>query len=142
MKSFLKYTISVTVLLVYFVASTGFGLHVCSHEGTSELLILTTKTSCEEIHQGCPCGSNHCEKATHDHNCCKTEMHHLDLDYDITEVQSAPQLFFTENGLNAQICFTSTFSDALKGFKYTEIRHGPDEPPTSQYLPLISQWRL
>ena len=142
MKSFLKYTISVTVLLVYFVASTGFGLHVCSHEGTSELLILTSKTTCEDIHEGCPCSSDHCEKVSHDHNCCKTEMHHLDLDYDITEVQSTPQVFFTGIGITAQICFTSNFTDALKGFKNTEIRHGPNEPPISQYLPLISQWRL
>ncbi len=142
MKSFLKYTLTIAILLVYFVSSTGFGLHVCSSEGTSELLILTSKTSCEDIHEGCPCGSDHCKKSTHDNNCCKTEIHHLDLDYNLVESLGTPPVYYTEAGITAPFCFTTSLTEALKGFRYTDIRHGPDEPYSSQYLPIISQWRL
>ena len=143
MAGFLRYILSILLISVYSLTSTGFGIHKCSLDGSAEVLIVGSDRSCEEIHDHCQCNSEGCSSQKHDGECCKTELHHLDLDYDIvksgTEISPLP----SESIDYLQISWlSSSFSNSGFGYKYKEVRHGPDIPLTPDYLSLISQWRL
>ncbi|PKP00047.1 MAG: hypothetical protein CVU13_00600 [Bacteroidetes bacterium HGW-Bacteroidetes-8] len=142
MVNLVKYSLTVLLLVAYFVTSPGFGIHECSSEGTRDILLLTSQTSCKDIHTHCGCASQGCSNKVHDNNCCKTEIHHLDLDYNIVEITSTIPVYFC-----ALEFATLPFSDVAltnspSGYRYTEIRHGPDIPSSNKICSYNSQWRL
>ena len=88
MLKFLKYPLAILLLSVYMITSTGFGIHKCSHEDSIEVLVINSDKGCEEIHSHCGCESDGCSTDKHDKNCCKTEIHHLDLASRVSEESS------------------------------------------------------
>ncbi len=142
MANLVKYTLTVMVLAAYFVTSPGFGIHECSSEGTRAILLLTSETNCEDIHSHCSCGSQGCQESKHDNNCCKTEIHHLDLDYNIVELTSTIPVYFCALDFATLLLSEAALINPTSGYKYTEIRHGPDIPSSKNICSYISQWRL
>lgn len=88
MFKFLKYPLVIIMLLVYMITSTGFGIHKCSNDDSIEVLVIKSDKGCEEIHSHCGCSSEECSSEQHDNNCCRTEIHHLDLASRISEDNS------------------------------------------------------
>ncbi|MDP3436453.1 MAG: hypothetical protein Q8S04_04365 [Bacteroidales bacterium] len=142
MANLVKYTLTVLLLVAYFVTSPGFGVHECSKEGTRDILLLTSETSCEDIHTHCGCASQDCSDKEHDNNCCKTEIHHLDLDYNIVEITSIIPIYFSALDFATLPLSEVALINPLAGYKYTEIRHGPDISSSKNICLNISQWRL
>ncbi|PKP06513.1 MAG: hypothetical protein CVU10_02820 [Bacteroidetes bacterium HGW-Bacteroidetes-5] len=142
MANLVKYTLGILILSAYFVTSPGFGIHVCSKEGTRDLILLSSNTSCDDIHSHCGCSSGSCTGTKHDNNCCETEIHHLDSEYNIVEITSNTPVHFSVLD-NAIFTFEEVALFNLQlGYKYTEIRHGPDIPHSKNICSYISQWRL
>lgn len=88
MLKFLKYSLAILLLSVYMITSTGFGIHKCSHEDSIDVLVIKSDKGCEEIHSHCGCESDGCSADKHDKECCKTEIHHLDLVSRVSEENS------------------------------------------------------
>ncbi|MCE5319548.1 MAG: hypothetical protein LLF93_00410 [Bacteroidales bacterium] len=90
MKSVLKYIIPSLLVFLYITASIGIGVHKCDTDGTSTVVLLLKDASCEDIHQHSHYHNSHCSgtetcsQEHHDHNCCHTEIHHLEQGYDLT----------------------------------------------------------
>lgn len=142
MANLVKYTLTSLLLVAYFVTSPGFGIHECSTEGTRDILVLTSQTSCDEIHTHCSCESQGCQESKHDSNCCKTEIHHLDLDYNIVEITSSIPVYFCALEFATLPFSDINISNTQFGYNYTEIRHGPDILSSKNICSYTSQWRL
>jgi hypothetical protein len=143
MARFFRYILSILLISVYFLTSTGFGIHVCSDEGSAEVLILGSDRSCEEIHSHCGCDSDGCSATKHNNKCCKTEIYHLDLDYDVVKIESSisPLSIINIYDLISDQISPVAFQ-SICGYRYKEVRHGPDKYIFPDYLSYLSQWRL
>lgn len=144
MQKTVKTIFSLLVLATYMVASIGFGIHECSAKGTMHILLINSDTPCEQIHRHCSCSSKSCATGSHSENCCSTEIHHLDLDYDITETGSA-NFLSNEPLSNDYLPFVLDVSHIMAPCLYASLdfKHGPPiYSSTNQILASLAQWRL
>ncbi len=135
---------SLLVLAAYMVASVGFGVHECSAKGTKHILLINSDRSCEQIHHHCSCSIEGCSSNSHFNNCCFTEIHQLDVAYDITETGSA-NYFSCEPQVNDYLLFALNISDKTPTYitLNLEYKHGPPiHLETKQILAVLAQWRL
>ena len=144
MQKVIRYLFSLLVLLAYMVTSIGFGVHECSAKGTKHILLINSDMPCEQIHNHCSCSSDSCSSDKHSNNCCSTEIHHLDIAYDITEAHSgiltSYQSLDSDSPLFALNISFKTASDIIANLQF---KHGPPIYPKShQILSSLAQWRL
>ena len=144
MQKTVRILFSLLVLVAYMVTSIGFGVHECSAKGTKHILLINSNKPCEQIHDHCSCGSDSCSTKKHSHNCCTTEIHHLEFAYDNTDtdfdivmsckpVTNDSPLF----ALNISLVESPSLSTRL------DYRHGPPlYSKTNQILAALAQWRL
>ena len=147
MKSALKYIIPSLLVFLYITASIGIGVHKCDTDGTSTVVLLLKDASCEDIHQhnhyhNSQCsGTATCSQEHHDHNCCHTELHHLETGYDLAHSALISQ---TEAGnLLADFVPCLNFSDNEGREFSSDIFYGG--PPISlqkRTHSYFAQWRL
>ncbi len=144
MQKIVKQILSILILVTYMIASIGFGVHECSDNGTKNVLIINSNKSCSDIHDHNSCDSNCCSSGKHSKNCCSTEIHHLDLDYDITEIDSENYLSFSQELVLSSLFAENSSPKAIVDCSlYSEFKHGPPVYlQTNQILAALSQWRL
>lgn len=126
------------------VTSIGFGVHECSAKGTKYILLINSDRPCEQIHEHCSCSSHSCSLTKHSHKCCTTEIHHLDLDYDITQSVSGSSL--SEESVSNYLLTFALNTSQIKApsiYRNLEFKHGPPiHIETNQILAVLAQWRL
>jgi hypothetical protein len=143
MKGFVKYITAVFLSCSYLLASTGFGVHVCHHTGSADLLIINSDKDCTDIHKYCSCNSQGCKSAKHDGNCCETDIHHLDTDAELVTGQNNT-IPADENFLEMPSLQLPQIYDVLPGCTWKMVPGFDPLPPglPGFSLPLLSQWRL
>ncbi len=136
--------ISITVLmLLYFIASTGFGIHECSVDGSLDVLLIAGNKDCRDIHESCDCSNHGCDSKTkHDENCCKTEIHHLDYEYNISE--GITNISLKGIAFNFVQPFVEIKPDieAFNGFRYINLLYDTGKIPVKVSNSYLSVWRL
>ena len=75
---------------MYIISTMGYGIHECSHDGTKNMMVLFAETPCEVAHQssGDGSGAKRCsccqsdltDSASHNNDCCNTEVYVLTHD--------------------------------------------------------------
>lgn len=143
MKGFVKCITALILCCTYMLASTGFGVHICHHTGSADLLIINSDKDCNDIHKHCSCSSRECRSAKHDRNCCETEIHHLDTDVELVTDQSNSSNSEEQSpGIpSAQL---PQLYEVLPGCTWKRVPGFAPLPPglPGLSLPLLSQWRL
>lgn len=113
MKKIVSYLLMLSVAILYVVSTMGYGIHVCKHDGTQDVIVLFGETPCEFIHShldgtgyiythahaaACNCGTDHTDYE-HDENCCHTTVYSVTPDQtvadNITSLEPSVQLSFT-----------------------------------------------
>ena len=148
MKSALKYIIPSLLVFLYITASIGIGVHKCDTDGTSTVVLLLKDASCEDIHQNNHYHNNQCNGTAtcsqehHDHNCCHTEIHHLEQGYDLTHSTLVSQIPYFNLISDLEFC-QSAFNLEIKNFDSSESSYG-GPPLLHQKNPhsYLAQWRL
>jgi len=143
MRKLLKYSVSILLAFMYLLASVGIGVHECSASDTKSVVFFYSDSSCEAIHSHCACGSHDCHNnIKHSKECCATEFHHLNNDYDISQFNFHSQTIISTL---ACICTLGLYStDYLSAnSNYSNISYA-DHPPSIKYdtYSFHSQWRL
>lgn len=142
MLKFLKYPLAILLLSVYMITSTGFGIHKCSHEDSIDVLVIKSDKGCEEIHSHCGCESDGCSADKHDKECCKTEIHHLDLVSRVSEENSKISekvIKLTFIPLNESKIESNLFNNTIN---YRNLLYESTVILTKSSNSYLSQWRL
>lgn len=144
MQKVIRNVFSLLVMLVYMVSSIGFGVHECSAKGTKHILLINSDRSCEQIHDHCACNSGSCGVSEHSHNCCSTEIHHLDLAHDNTNLGVETILSCEiEANDSLQFALNVSYKAIASPNGSLEFKHGPPlYSKTHQILATLAQWRL
>ena len=135
----------ITLILLYISAGLGYGLHICSEEGSVTPVLMIQDATCENVHdhthhQGCvgECTS----KDNHSDGCCHTEVYQLEDKYETTTSVQIEQP--TELLLSVAL-LSNTGRIALNNLS-EEFRpipeYSPPELVPSNFYSLISVWRL
>lgn len=77
MKKVLHIAFPIILLCVYTVSTMGFGIHQCSTDRTTKILLLVGENPCSHTHHHngvCECGHPH----HHDASCCNTKVYVVD----------------------------------------------------------------
>lgn len=144
MKRALQHISLLILLSAYLLGTVGFGIHECYASGSRNIVLPFKSARCTpSIHKHCPCcGMHQCHNKSHlQKKCCQTNMHHLDQDYNVNQVNSISQLISPD--LTACLYINHAFSELQLESDISEIING-DPPPIlshSTYL-FHSQWRL
>ena len=75
---------------MYIISTMGYGIHECSHDGTKNMMVLFAETPCEIAHKSSEeglaanrcscCQSDLTDSASHNNECCNTEVYVLTHD--------------------------------------------------------------
>lgn len=144
MQKVIRYLFSLLVLLAYMFTSIGFGVHECSAKGTRQILIINIDRPCEQIHDYCSCNSKSCSANQHSHNCCSTEIYHLDLAYDNTDSCIDALLYLEQEATDCpMVALNSSTSMSAPLSTNLEFKHGPPiYIEINKVLAILAQWRL
>lgn len=133
MKNTLKLLFPVLLTVLYLVASVGVGVHKCNTEGTSNVVLLLNDASSEDIH-------NHDEEH-HNHNCCHTELHHLEQGYETVQPMHNAQT----DQLTLLACFIVPVNSNITEYKFNSsdfLNGGPPILIHKKSHSYFAQWRL
>lgn len=160
MKKFLLYFSSTVLLFIYILSYIGFGIHKCTCNGTTDVVLLIGDTSCEKIHTHIHLNQllshtdsdsnthhHHCDHHNNQQNsdeCCKTEIlvltdaqdnrNKIDLNHSV--VNNIIDLLF----ISDMPTVDNLYSDFISKEPY--VFPEPYYVGSSPSLPLFSQWRL
>jgi hypothetical protein len=147
MKSALKYIIPSLLVFLYITASIGIGVHKCDTDGTSTVVLLLKDASSEDIHQNNHYHSKLCDEPStsssehHDHNCCHTELHQLEMGYDLAHSVLISQV--EASNLLADFVPCLNFSDNKgRDFSSDFFYGGPPISLQKKSHSYFAQWRL
>ncbi len=146
MKSAIKYIIPSLLVILYITASIGIGVHKCDKDGTSTVVLLLKDASCEDVHQHShinTCnGATTCSPEHHDHNCCHTEIHHIEQGYDVTNLTIVSTIQYSNLISDIESC-QSLFNSYINYFDSSEFLYGgPPLLHQKNSHSYLAQWRL
>lgn len=138
----------ITLLLLYISAGLGYGLHICSDDGSVTPLLMIQDATCENVHDhvhyshhsGCDGGcTNHGGEGE---GCCHTEVFHLEDIYEKTVPAKVEHpvisLLPVISGVNQGLSSLTAISEEV--VTYPEFL--PPESIRGDLYTLISVWRL
>lgn len=84
MKKVFRNGLFLFVALLYVVSTMGYAVHVCTDDGTAQLILMYGESPCaHECESGC--GHSHDHHHNHDKDCCSTDVYVLTQDQDLTD---------------------------------------------------------
>jgi len=128
MKSAVSYLFSALLICVYMVTTMGFGVHICSTRGTSQVKLLAGEEMC--VHDGGH-NINHGQKACgcdehDDDSCCHTLIYILDNAQDVAnqiKIDAPKVVLDVALQINFNICTLSDATDTA--FYAANVVRGP-----------------
>lgn len=144
MKNTLKLLFPVLLTVLYLVASVGVGVHKCDTDGTSTVVLLIKDAACEDVHNhdNTSCLATACNEHHHDHNCCHTELHHLEQGYDVVQPMHKAQT----DQLTLLACFivpvNSNITEDNQFNSSDFLNGGPPILIHKKFHSYFAQWRL
>ncbi len=154
MRSYLIRFVCAPVLLIYMMTTMGFGIHICSHDNSVDIILLSSSVECSDIHSHhlCSCDGSmsenlmHSQSHNHDHShmhnsdCCKTDIFNLN-----TDSESVTKLsIFKSISVIANLYTQESHNDA---YNFSGIRFNPNNlvgfsPFRTLSNSSLSVWRL
>ena len=139
MKNCISRILMALMVGMYIISTMGYGVHECSHDGTKNMMVLFGETPCEIAHQlsedgtranvcSC-CQSDLSDSASHNNECCNTEVYVLTHDQvtsscseDVNPVFASLYISVENGGSVVDLSNTSAFPGVVYSSGFTKCR--------------------